>query len=292
MLLDATQKRWIVIASILTVAGVGLYLIYVAVWPGEARGGSSIGLWYGTIGSLMMIYAGGLSFLRRIPSWWWVGKRQTHLRGHIWFGLASFFFVLCHSGFSWGGPLEIILWIVTGAVLITGIYGLLLQQILPRLLTTRVVAEAPYEQIPRLCQVMRRKADDLVDSVCGEYDARQQDILNTRQAVKFQEDGKLQLRAFFEQDIRPFLASELPARSPLLNPLQTEARFTKLRRLSGLEDRSKELDDLARLCEERRQLNDQERIHFWLHSWLLLHIPLSVALLVLGIAHAVTALYY
>jgi len=37
---------------------------------------------------------------------------------------------------------------------------------------------------------------------------------------------------------------------------------------------------------------EQERIHRWLHIWLLLHIPLSVALLVLGVLHIVTALYY
>ena len=57
-----------------------------------------------------------------------------------------------------------------------------------------------------------------------------------------------------------------------------------------LEERQEDLEQLATLCEERRQMADQERIHFWLHSWLLLHIPLSVALLVLGVVHAVTTL--
>jgi len=53
-----------------------------------------------------------------------------------------------------------------------------------------------------------------------------------------------------------------------------------------------QLTQLAGLVEERRQLVDQERAHFWLHSWLLLHVPLSAALLVLGVAHAVWSLYY
>ena len=52
------------------------------------------------------------------------------------------------------------------------------------------------------------------------------------------------------------------------------------------------LDELEALCRERRRLAEQERLHGWLHGWLLLHIPLSAALLVLGVAHAVTALYY
>ena len=37
---------------------------------------------------------------------------------------------------------------------------------------------------------------------------------------------------------------------------------------------------------------EQERIHFWLHAWLLLHVPLTIALLVLGVLHVATALYF
>ena len=37
---------------------------------------------------------------------------------------------------------------------------------------------------------------------------------------------------------------------------------------------------------------EQERLYRVLHVWLLWHIPLSAALLILGVAHAVAALYY
>ena len=50
--------------------------------------------------------------------------------------------------------------------------------------------------------------------------------------------------------------------------------------------------ELEATCDERRQLRDQKRLHHWLHGWLLLHIPLSLALLLLGTAHAVIALRY
>jgi hypothetical protein len=50
------------------------------------------------------------------------------------------------------------------------------------------------------------------------------------------------------------------------------------------------LDDLADICDEARQLRRQERFHRWLHGWLLLHIPFSLALIVLGAVHAVMAL--
>jgi hypothetical protein len=126
---------------------------------------------------------------------------------------------------------------------------------------------------------MRQKADALVETVSGP-------------AEKPAEGGKAQLRAFYERDVRPFLAPGPPRSAPLLDALQLETRFAHLGKLPGLEEAGASLAQLQALCEERRLLADQERLHFWLHSWLLLHVPLSAALLVLGIAHAATALYY
>ena len=52
------------------------------------------------------------------------------------------------------------------------------------------------------------------------------------------------------------------------------------------------LKDLENICEEEHQLSGQIRIYRWLHAWLLVHVPLSIALLVLGAVHAVMALRY
>jgi len=292
LLIDSTHKRWIVASGFLGAAALSAYLTYRELSPRELTGGSTVGLWYGVIGSALMVYAGLLSALRRVPSWWWIGARQTWLRGHIWLGLLSAVFLLCHANFRWGGPIEVLLWVAVIGVLVTGVFGLLLQQMLPRLMTTRVPSEAPYEQIPHLCRVMRKRADALIDSICGPVVATELDIESTRAAARAAEDGKTQLRAFYEHDVRPFLGERPPRSSPLNNPLQTEARFGKLRQLAGMDELHEQLGQLATLCDERRLLRDQERIHFWLHSWLLIHVPLSVALLVLGVAHVVFSLYY
>ena len=42
------------------------------------------------------------------------------------------------------------------------------------------------------------------------------------------------------------------------------------------------IDELQAICEERRQLAVQRRLHHWLHGWLLIHVPLSYALLLLS----------
>jgi hypothetical protein len=52
------------------------------------------------------------------------------------------------------------------------------------------------------------------------------------------------------------------------------------------------LQDLEGICEEKRQLDQQRRLHRLLHGWLLFHVPASYALLLLGTIHAVVALRY
>ena len=71
-----------------------------------------------------MVYAGLLAAHRRLPVRRWLGARKAWLRGHLWLGLLSGVFILCHSGFRWGGPLEQVLWIVLILTLVTGVFGL------------------------------------------------------------------------------------------------------------------------------------------------------------------------
>jgi hypothetical protein len=292
VLIDSTHRRWLVVFAVLAAAAYGLFR-YLDRVPGGLTGGSFAGLWYGVLGAAMMVYAGLLSAHRKSSRRPWLGQRKSWLRGHIWLGLLSLVFIYCHSGGRWGGPLEFALWLVFLGVILTGLFGVVVQQFLPRLLTARVPCEAPYEQIPHLCEVMRDEADALVDAACGPYDPSPQGTFeNTFAVMAYLGNARAQLRDFYEQDVRPFL-SACPARdSPLRNGLQAEARFSKLRRLPGMAEISSELDRLERFCEERRLLAEQERIYWWLHAWLVVHIPLSVALLVLGTAHVVTALYY
>lgn len=278
VLIDSTHKRWIGATLIVAVAATAFYLWRYLATPGGLTGGSLVGLWYGLLGSALMIYAGALSLLRRVPSWWWIGSRKVWLRGHIWLGLLSGLFILYHSSFRWGGPLEYVLWIVLLLTLATGVLGLLLQQFVPHLLNTRIASEAPFEQIPHLCLVMRKKAETLIEDV--EADAK-------RDA-----DVKAELRKFFEAEVRFFLSPAYVRSSSLAHPLRAQILFARMRSTPGMGEVKEQLGQLEIYCDERRQLGEQERLHRWLHGWLLVHVPLSVVLLVLGLAHAVMSLYY
>ena len=59
--------------------------------------------------------------------------------------------------------------------------------------------------------------------------------------------------------------------------------FTQLRTLLPPSLHST-VEDLESICEEERQLTLQRQLHLWLHGWLLVHIPLSVALILLAAA--------
>jgi hypothetical protein len=83
-----------------------------------------------------------------------------------------------------------------------------------------------------------------------------------------------------------------PPGAALADPLRAEAHFGRLLAASALGRLRPHLGQLAALCEERRLLAVQERLHFWLHSWLLVHVPLAGALPVLLVAHVLSALYY
>ena len=51
-------------------------------------------------------------------------------------------------------------------------------------------------------------------------------------------------------------------------------------------------DALEGLCEQRRQYGLQIQLHGWLHGWLCVRVPLSVALIGLMLVHIVVALKY
>jgi hypothetical protein len=274
LLIDSGHKSWFLTTLALALAALAIYALLSWNTPGGLTGGSIVGVWYGLLGSALIVYAGLLSALRKVPSWWWIGSRKVWLRGHIWLGLLSGVFILCHSGFRWGGPLEVILWVILIATLATGVLGLALQQFLPRLMTVRVPAEAPFEQIPHLCGVLRRKAAETVvaSGATGE--------------------AKATLEKFYTAEVLPFLGTGYRRSSPLADQLKARDRFDRLRAVPALAACREPIDRLENYCDERRQLGEQQRLQYLLHGWLLLHVPLSVLLLVLGLAHAVMSLYY
>ena len=90
------------------------------------------------------------------------------------------------------------------------------------------------------------------------------------------------MRPFLEHPKKSNRLADAPAASGAFAGLRTLLPAAAHASLSDLED----------ICNEARQLARQEQLHRWLHGWLLVHIPLSLVLILLGAVHAVMALRY
>jgi hypothetical protein len=99
------------------------------------------------------------------------------------------------------------------------------------------------------------------------------------------------LRDTFYTRIAPYLEFGTRHGNRLNQPSQAKRLFEMLRQ--QLDAAAHDVvDALEGLCEQRRQFDVQARLHFWLHSWLWVHVPLSAALLVLLLVHAYLGLKY
>jgi hypothetical protein len=298
--IDATHKKWATASGGIFLVASAVYVPYALNGAGGPSGGSAIGLTYGIAGFGLMIFATLLSLRKRFPVWR-IGRAQTWMRGHLWLGLLSYPLILFHSGFSMGGALtSALMWIMT-IVIITGLLGAALQHFMPKLITQRVPMETIYDQIDRVQAQLLEEADALVKDL-DEISVRE-NVLAVAAATS---TGKFraatghevltktpleELRDIYSTRVRPFLSVRGDYRNPLYIRKNAKGMFSRLRALAPAEFHET-LDDLENVCEEKRDLDRQSRMHRLLHGWLLVHMPLSFALLLLGGIHAVIALRY
>jgi hypothetical protein len=279
VIIDRTHRTWIVGSCLVFAAATAWYAVYTADSPDGPSGASPSGMAFGIIGLALMIATGLLSLRKRLPRWA-IGTAARWLKAHLYLGLLSVPLILFHAGFRLGGPLEMTLMIVFALIVVSGLMGVALQQYLPRVMKSTITAETAYDQIPSVCRSLRGTADEAVSSVCG-------GLFETDGADDPQDD----LRHFYVRQVRPFLVSTDGRGFAVANASQASALFAQIRtRLP--ESFHETVSQLSTICHERRHLVVQRRMHHWLHAWLLLHIPLSMTLLVLGLAHAIMSLYY
>jgi hypothetical protein len=98
------------------------------------------------------------------------------------------------------------------------------------------------------------------------------------------------LQEVYSAAVRPYLLGQ-PEGKVLANARRAEAFFQHFRTLTPPALHSAAAD-LENICEEKRQLDRQQRLHYLLHGWLLVHVPLSLALMILSAVHAVVSLAY
>jgi len=142
-------------------AGMGLPFALIQA-PSALRnvGGTPVGLVLGSIAFAIFIFAAVFGFRKKLLRWR-IGSVQSWMRAHIWLTLLTIPLVAFHSGFRLGGPMTILLLVLYTIVMVSGIYGLILQHRIPRLMQERVPVETVFEQIPHVREKLRAAAEDL-----------------------------------------------------------------------------------------------------------------------------------
>lgn len=326
MRIDRTHRAWAIASLAILVVSCVVYVIYTLNAPEGPRGGSGIGLFFGVIGFAFMVFAALLGGRKRVPTWR-LGRAQAWMRGHLWLGLLALPMILFHGGFHFGGTLTLLLMWLLIITVASGIFGAALQHYIPRRMTSDVPLETIYDEIGHVRSILREEADRAVEAVCGSLGfgksleeesqlaggftalrpiaatavplrtsaavsagassavaaASERILLSTEQAVP--------LRSFYLNEMRPFLEYPKKIGRRLSDPASATSTFAGLRTFLPAAAHAT-LADLEDICDEARQLARQEQLHRWLHGWLLVHIPLSLALIFLGAVHAVMALRY
>lgn len=325
MLLDRGQRGWAIGSLGFLAAALALYLFEVWISPAGPRGGSALGLLFGVVGFVFMLYAAALGARKRVPTWR-LGRAKSWMRGHLWLGLLALPVIFFHGGFHFGGPLtRALMWLLIVTVG-SGVYGALLQNSIPKKMTSDVPLETIYDEIGHVRELLQEEADRQMGALCGDLGlakprespaeqraggftalrpiAASAAPLRTSAAVSagasagvapqaeialLTEAESGTLRAFYMAEMRVFLTSPKKHRQRLADKARASSAFANLRTVLPTAAHGT-LADLEEICDEARQLLRQERLHHWLHGWLLLHIPLSLSLIVLGLVHAVMAL--
>jgi hypothetical protein len=301
--MDKTQRGWGIASLVILAASAATYTIYALNAPQGPRGGSTIGLIFGIFGFAFMVFAALFGARKRVPTWR-IGRAQAWMRGHLWLGFLALPLILFHGGFHFGGTLtRVLMWLLITTVF-SGVFGAALQHYVPRVMTSDVPLETIYDEISHVRALLREEADRAVESLCGPVGLDRASgkeglraggtsaaVAATPEIILLTEEESAPLRRLYLEEMRPFLENPQQRGQRLGDSQKAASAFAGLQTLLPAAAKAT-LDDLADICDEARQLQRQARLHHWLHGWLLLHIPLSLALILLGAVHAVMALRY
>lgn len=127
-------------------------------------GGTPLGLWFGSIALAIFVFAVLLSARKKVRTWP-LGLVQRWMRAHIWLTLLTIPLVLFHSGFRLGGPMTTLIVVLYVIVMVSGVYGLILQHKLPTVMKERLPAERVFDQISRIRAQLCAAAEETRESL-------------------------------------------------------------------------------------------------------------------------------
>ncbi len=269
-------------------------------------GGTPLGIIFGATAFLIFLFASALG-VRKKRRLWRIGRVQLWLKAHIWLTILTIPLVAFHCGFHRGSAMPTTLLVLYAIVMVSGFFGLAMQQFLPLVMTEKLPREVVYEQIPHIRKVLveaaltlrselRAEAKKAEEASAGAAAAPTVTMPLTRVTLVLptatpEETSQQALADFLDDDALPYLTSKDGRDCRLADRKMADDLF-KLLLVSVSEKWRPKAEDLQQWCDDRRDMDIQERLHHWLHGWLVLHVPFSFALLVMTFWHAYVTLIY
>ena len=249
-------------------------------------GASPLGLFYGALALAIFLFASALG-VRKKKRLWRIGNVQVWLRAHIWLTILTIPLVAFHCGMHAGGPqTTTLVWLYT-IVMVSGFFGIALQNFMPKLMKERLSREVVYEQIPHIRGLIAESAKEVRTALLGTIAPPAPKDASTA-AVAVEADTSVSvILEFLDEECIPYLeASRHAATRMRLGNHRAGDDIFRLLRLNASDNFRSKLDELQSWCDDRRLMDLQTKMHHWLHGWLLIHVPVSLALLVFTFWHA------
>jgi hypothetical protein len=266
----STAARLFVAAVILCSAA---FLLNAAV--ADLRPSNIWGLTYGTLAAVLMAGMALLSARRRMTKFALkagFGNAQAWLQFHLYGGALCLLLTLMHTGFRQPhGVLTWWLWFLSIGVTVSGLFGVILQKWIPRLLTSGLAIEVVYERIPELINEISEKVNTLIET-CAEP-----------------------VKDFYQKKLVMALATPRPRLIyciDITGGIQSRLKqFDYLRGFLPSEEKEK-LSRLETFYKTKLEIDAHYTLQRIMRLWLYTHVPASLVLLVLLAIHLFAVLYY
>jgi hypothetical protein len=263
------RPLWFAVTGAIAVASLVL-AIGVRVWRGWSAG-DVWGLTFGVLAALLMLL-GALYPLRRRLLIAPLKTAQDWMQLHVYGSTLAAVFVLVHMGLHLPGGM--FGWWLLGLTLWTtasGLLGVALQKWVPSLVATQLTVEVIYERIPDMLEQLRAES------------------------AKTMEGASEVLQRFYDAQVRPALAGLSPSWSYVLDARtgrdQRLAPFDHIQSFVSDGDKDR-LADLKSIVSEKLEIEAHYSLQRVLRAWPMLHVPPSMLLMALIVAHIVEVWYF